>query len=902
MNIPVRNILTGRTTELAVLRRLVADTGEGRGGLLFVWGQPGTGKTALLNAALTSAAEHGCAVLRGAGDELTTPFPLLPVTAALDVEPGGADTEGLLALVRERCAAAPVVLALEDLQWADEPTLLLWNRLARAVATESLPLLLIGTARPWPRQETLGVLTDLVTRRAGRVVELGPLGETDVATLAGQLIGAPPGPRLRAMLDTAGGNPLYVRRMADALLADGPLNIEHGIAEPPDQPGDDANLPAVVTAALGESLSFLPSRLRAALRVAALLGTRFCAAEWAEAAGHNVPEITVLTGGGIEAGILSGDGDRLRFRHEIVRQALAAEIPAALHAASHAEIARLLARAAYPAREVARHLLAGPADLAPWVTAWLAGRPDADLYTAPGAFAELLARAVGTVPEEGEVWEALNVRSGKVLFWQGRDDEALTAAVAVAARTGDPAMLVLAVRAALRLGQPQHALQLAAQYPLFPERTVPLWYARLTAWLAHAVYRVAGAESGETLAKEALDLATASGDPLTIGYARYALAACGDVAAEASRLREALSVLPGRDPESTEMRVLLSASHLRAVLRQGVPAAEADATRAAAIAAGEQAGWDHACAIRATAAWFCYLHGRWDEALAHLAGTSGSFTAGARGGIGALIALRRGDRPAADACLAGVPLRDGTDGSSHALTRALALHAEADGDLAAAVAMMRRSLGWPSASRTYDELPYLVHLALLAGDVDSARDASDMAAADVAGEASPGRCATARFCTALLGDDVPGLLSVAGAYMSFGWVPAAAMAHEEAAARLAAAGDAAGARAALTDAVRCYTNSKATWDVRRADARLRVYGVRRGPRSAHKHASTGWASLTPAELRIVSLVGQGISNADIAAELFLSRRTVHTHVSHILHKLGASSRIDLVREAARHEP
>jgi DNA-binding CsgD family transcriptional regulator len=78
--------------------------------------------------------------------------------------------------------------------------------------------------------------------------------------------------------------------------------------------------------------------------------------------------------------------------------------------------------------------------------------------------------------------------------------------------------------------------------------------------------------------------------------------------------------------------------------------------------------------------------------------------------------------------------------------------------------------------------------------------------------------------------------------------------------------------------------------------------VRRGPRSAHKHASTGWASLTPAELRIVSLVGQGISNADIAAELFLSRRTVHTHVSHILHKLGASSRIDLVREAARHEP
>lgn len=135
--------------------------------------------------------------------------------------------------------------------------------------------------------------------------------------------------------------------------------------------------------------------------------------------------------------------------------------------------------------------------------------------------------------------------------------------------------------------------------------------------------------------------------------------------------------------------------------------------------------------------------------------------------------------------------------------------------------MMRRALGWRPVFRTYDEMPYLVRLSLLAGDADSARDASDVAAADVAAQASPGRRAAARFCEALLGDDVPRLLTVAETYLSFGWLPVAAMAHEEAAARLAATGDAAEARAALTDAVRLYTDSKATWDVRRADARLR---------------------------------------------------------------------------------
>ena len=63
---------------------------------------------------------------------------------------------------------------------------------------------------------------------------------------------------------------------------------------------------------------------------------------------------------------------------------------------------------------------------------------------------------------------------------------------------------------------------------------------------------------------------------------------------------------------------------------------------------------------------------------------------------------------------------------------------------------------------------------------------------------------------------------------------------------------------------------------------------------------TGWAALTPTEVKVGKLVATGISNPDIAGQLFLSRNTVQTHVSHILAKLGARSRAELARAALEH--
>jgi DNA-binding CsgD family transcriptional regulator len=108
------------------------------------------------------------------------------------------------------------------------------------------------------------------------------------------------------------------------------------------------------------------------------------------------------------------------------------------------------------------------------------------------------------------------------------------------------------------------------------------------------------------------------------------------------------------------------------------------------------------------------------------------------------------------------------------------------------------------------------------------------------------------------------------------------------------------AKAALNEAVSLYEDLDARWDIRRADSRLRAYGIRRGVRSRRgPRAASGWEALTPNELKIAALVARGDSTSDIARGMFLSRRTVQTYISHILAKLGVKGRADIVREALR---
>jgi DNA-binding NarL/FixJ family response regulator len=465
------------------------------------------------------------------------------------------------------------------------------------------------------------------------------------------------------------------------------------------------------------------------------------------------------------------------------------------------------------------------------------------------------------------------------------------------------------MRSAGRLGQFADALPLTVNPA--DERLPPMWHARLAAWSALILTYAGRVDDGLAAARDAVNLAGESGDPLSIAYARHASAMCGDLPSRPAHIEAALAALTGQDPESLDLRMLLMTNYLAQMIELGRQK-EADAALAQALPLGERVGTVRAAFILVNAADLCFRRGRLDEALVHLAGIDSEYLStdelAPHAGLTAIIALHRGDQATADVHLrraigtAPVDFTD-TPAPMNPLTQALAMRAEAAGDLERAVTLMAT---WLSASvglrrqERHDDLPYLVRLALAAGDTATARTAVDVARADTVVDTSPSRLAAARFCQALVEDDADELLAVAAEYSHDEWPLHAADAFEQAATRLAEAGDTVRARAALTDAVRLYAEAGATWDIQRAEARLRPFGVRRGPRSTHRRATTGWDALTPSEERIARLVAQGKSNPDIAVELFLSRRTVQTHVSNILAKLELRSRIDVVRAAARY--
>ena len=933
MQFEASSALVGRSAVVSLLCPLVHGLAEGRGGLAWIEGEPGIGKTALIDTLTESAERSGCQVLRGTADELLDSFPLRVMADCLGVSTrpqdpvraeiagllrgetassGAADPvlaagERMLELVDRLCASSPVVLVVEDLHWADEPSLLLWGRLARAV--DQIPLLLVGAARAVPRRETVERLRALVEKRSGTIVHLGPLGEDAAAVLAERIVGATLGPRLARELGRAGGSPLYVRELVDALVRAGLVRVEEGVAELDTHPG---STPQSLAVAIGRRLGFLAEKTRGALRIAALLGNEIDAADWALALDHAPARLVDLVAEATAGGVLTEVGGKLRFRHELIRQVLVQQTPLAVRTAVHGDVARKLAAAGRGVDSVSRHLLVMP-DLEDWALTWLSRISEATLYAAPQVSAQLLERATRSIEADDVRWEPLAARLAQVLFWLGRDEPAFAVAGEVARRTADPVlacrMRIQIMRLAGRLGRFEEALP-AAVHP--GDRNLPLlWHARLAAWSALILFYYGRTEEGLDTAYGALELATEAEDPLSIATARHALASCAGAAQRPEHLEAALAVLTGRDLESMDLHMLLLANYVVQLADLGRPE-EGERALADAVRLADTSGTFRAATILAGAAGFYYRHGRLDEALVHLESIEDEYLRNDElaqvFATAAIIAVQRGDRDGADAklraALGGGPGAE-TDPlpepprPSYPLTEAFAMRAEAAGEPKRALALMSGWLDTSAGLSRYERhdisMPYLVYLALMIGDSQTADSAVRTAEADAAADPSPSRATAARACRAMVESDADALLAVAHDHVRFGWVLHAAFDYEQAAVLLAKADDVKRARSALNDAVHLYMTAGAAWLVSRADSRLREYGIRRGPRSVHRRATSGWEALTPSELRIAELVAQGRSNPDIAAELFLSRRTVQTHVSSILSKLQLRSRIDVIR-------
>ena len=368
---------------------------------------------------------------------------------------------------------------------------------------------------------------------------------------------------------------------------------------------------------------------------------------------------------------------------------------------------------------------------------------------------------------------------------------------------------------------------------------------------------------------------------------------------------ERAAALVGDDAGATELRLLVHQNRATSLWMLGQPD---DAMRVLGetLALAERAGTPHRLAsLRVQTAEFYVMAGRWDDALPELEAASAALPPYSpidimHRGLNALIGVHRNDRVLIDRYLSEedtVP--SGAEGMADTLRGARALMLVAEGRPADALSTLLRFLD-PASDLSF---PYLttdkcvwmtdaIRLALEFDDRRTAEACSAACSAEAAREPLPVIVAAAAHCRGLVTAD-PDLIMSAASGFGDAQPLFRASALEDAAVVFAEAHNAAAARVALDDALAIYAELDAQWDLRRAEARLRHLGVRRGPRSAHRRSTFGWEALTPAEVRVATLVATGKSNPDIASELYLSRNTVQSHVSHIFVKLGCRSRTEI---------
>lgn len=885
-----------------------------------VTGEAGIGKSAVVEALADLAVTgHGMDVRAGAASELDPARPFGVLVSALGVPAptdGVVDVpfvlgEALLARL-EGLASTPTLLVLEDLHWADTASLAFVRDLTRRLP--DTPLAVVLTRRSGVGPMALdGTIADL-SRRGAAIVELGPLDPDAAAAVAADVLGAVPGPHLREALAAAGGNPLHIRELARALREEGAL--AEPVAGVADLDPGALVLPAEIRPTLLRRTAGMSPATLDTLRVASVLGRSFLPAELALVLGRPVVSLLGDLRAALTAGVVVDTGDRLAFHHDLVRDALYLDIPEMSRAALHLEVHRTLEVAQAPPDRLVPHLVRGVVDIEGCDHLIAAGRDLRD--RAPALATVVLERALELLADPDPRRDAAVAAMLVPLVLQGRAAEAVELASAILARPHDPALDADLVEgqtfAVLRTDTPlAHRAEVEAlvDVPGLGDEA----RGRIRAFLAEARLMTGDAAGATEIGEPVREWAAASGDEevhvYVLGTLAWAAAATGDVDRGLTLAKEAVARRSALDAPRFTVDVHLGVLHLEADELDEAEARLRDGLRRDTVRGDRAAiAYYHFGLVGVG-----YVAGRWDDAAADAEaglvlvdeGTAPPNVSLLGRGLLARLALHRGDLDAADGllrrCEADLAAGGPQIGGDLVLwTRALLL--EANGNLPAAAALlrfewdalagMRYFLSWRSTA------PDLVRLCLATEQ--------DIRAVEVAREAEVGAArapgihsaeAAARRCRGLVDDDADLLLEAVALYRKSPRLVDTALALEDAGRVVAATGRRDEAVPLLRESLDRLDALGATFDANRVADRLRALGVRQ-PRRARR-PTTGWESLTPTELRVVDLVAAGLTNRDIAEQLFVSRYTVETHVKHVFTKIGVASRIELAAAAHRRE-
>ncbi|MET9633850.1 BTAD domain-containing putative transcriptional regulator [Lentzea sp. NPDC006480] len=862
---PLGPPLFGRATELEVVRVAMNNLAAGTGSAIWVEGEMGIGKSALLGAALGMAEQLSCQRAYAAAEELGQRFPLRLALECLEIDAhttddrkaaiwqalhdddgssvslgGGLPVFGaidkIVGLVEELCASGPLAVVFDDVQWSDEASLEVIHRLSSL--TPSLPLLVIGAARPSPTRAEVTQLRVAVGSVHGDVLDLHPLTDDAVDGMIGALLGARPGDELRRISTRAEGNPLFVREMADILLRDEAVRIDSDTAEV--SPGAFDQIPYSLLSAVADRLDLLSAGTHDLLRWAALLGTEFAVSDLATVSEQPIAEVLPAIEEAIAASVLREAGDRLAFRHPFLRQALYGRMPLGLRIALHHQAAEILARSgATPAFVAGQVLAAG--EMSPWSLKWLVGVASALTSQAPIACIELLERAleVSGVGERATLMTFLS----RALFRVGRDAEAEYHARRALQLLNDPdlaaemrwIMAYVPYRAS-RATESIDELEIALADTGLPD----LWRARLLSLLSLVLRAGPGdLEAASERAHEGIDLGERARDPFSVGQSLEVLwqvdAVRRDYVRAAGHLDRALAVI-GTDASLTDLRLVLLDNRLF-TLQCLDRLDEASETLRQAFDIAAQRGAPDA-GLQVAAAVHQFWLGDWDDSTTRIQRvlSKSAFTGfGLREGgpvllmhgVGALIAVHRDDDVAlSEHLLAGASLPMVTEfdrENCDFLQAARAMAAARTGDVAGAIEMFAMLLDrrYAQMMLRHQWLPDLVRLALAVEDHRTALAAADACAEEAAKETVPARAsAAARRCRALVESDVDGLRAVAGHYRTVGRKTELGQTLEDLAIAEHAAGNMAAATTAADGASQVYHDLKAHWDLSRLWTRL----------------------------------------------------------------------------------
>lgn len=913
--------LLERDDELAAIRAVVS-----QGGVLVIDGGAGIGKTSLLNAACEAAADAGNEVLRARGSELESGFAFgvvlqlferrvaevqpdqlaaLFVGAALAARPLvtgqageglGDDTSfavlhGLYWLAANLATSRPLVIAVDDAHWADPPSLRWLAYLAPRV--EGLRLSLLVSLRPTERASQETPL--LKVRAEAAVLQPRLLSEGAVAEIVRGVTGTAATERMSAAAwRQSGGNPFYLHELLRA--------------------GDDPGL-ALTRPGLG-LVTQVAARIRRldaqALHLAqalAVLGDGCQLGHAARVAELDVDTAAHLAAGLVRLEVLAGD-DPPHFLHPVLREAAEASLASDEREAAHKSAARLLHAEGAPPGKVAAHLMRVRPVGDGWVPARLSEAARAALAGgAPQAAADLLGRALEEPPSLDERASVLR---------EAARAEALAGQETACARLEEARQLVHDPRERAEIG-----LELAQVHANLFDRV----------------------ESVDVSERALTDLGGADPELQARLKAQVVLAGLRD-ARRASRVLPLLEELAADQDRGAPVEAFALPRAMRALWIDGRPAAEVAATLGAALTQASEHSdtWDN----RGHGIWALIIAEGFTAADALLTAMLAEVerTGDARGlyttyGSLGLLKLRLGALPEADAA-ARIALRvlQGTDlalGLPVVVTALTDVAVEA-GQLdeaqsfldllpsqelpprqgtvqpVAARGRLRLAQGRPAdalieferASALFGPDAWGLQLRdngvlharsgaatalVMLGDHARARELAGAEVADARAFAAPRALGIALRAAGMAHGGKRGLQLLEESVAVLRTSPALLeRAHSlaELGAALRRAGHRAVAREPLTEALDLAARCGARPLAARAREELRATGAR--PRSEWR---TGLEALTPSELRVARLAAEGRTNREIAQALYVTLKTVESHLAKAYGKLGIAGRAEL---------